>query len=166
MATNNIKTSYTADDIHVKVDEEVKRYCHEVWEDKDYLTWIEVDKGVTFKWGSGTVVCEDLAEEMRGELYNGVLVSVFRKFKMEEEQRAYEEAKKQMGQYAHILNMIVTLKFIDSSVGEPFAGHLCKCCRLVCALRAYKDKHGVELASGLHDASHRSRELLASLCAD
>ena len=118
----------TADDIHFKVDEEVKRYCHEVWEDKDYLTWFEVDKGVTFKWGSGTVVCEDLAEEMRGELYNGVLVSVFRKFKMEEEQRAYEEAKKQMNQYAHILNMIVTLKFIDSSVGEDgksrFAGSI------------------------------------------
>ena len=105
----------TVDKIHELIDEEVTKYSNAVWNDRDYLTWYEADKGVKFGYSGGQIVCKDLAVEKRGELYNGVLVSVFRHIKMIKEQNAYDLADKAMEKYVEDLNKQVLLQIVDDS---------------------------------------------------
>ena len=109
----------TIDQIHELVDKEVCDYCNLVWTNKDdYLTWYEAEKGVKFNWNSGTVVCKELFDEMRSELYNGELVSVFRFIKIEKEQDAYDMADEQMEKYVGALNQKVILQLVDKSMAN------------------------------------------------
>ena len=107
--------------IHELVDKEVTDYSNKVWNDTPFLTWFEAENNVTFGWNSGTVVCKELADEKRGELYNGVLVSVFRHIKNLYEQDSYEIALDAMAKYMDELNKMVTLQFVDSSLVDDKA---------------------------------------------
>lgn len=104
------------DDIHRLVDEEVVNYCKQVWEDQRYILDFETARGTTIGYGGGNIVCDELSAELRGDLYNGVLQPVFSRIKMKLEDKAYDEAEKQMKKYAAFVNQIVTLKLIDSSI--------------------------------------------------
>ncbi len=116
----------TVDEIHQKVDEEVVSYCNRVWNDEDYILDFESRKGTTIGFGGGNLPCKEMSAELRGELYNGVLQSVFARIKMKLEDKAYDEAEKQMKKYAAFVNQVVTLKMTDSSVAADgksrFAG--------------------------------------------
>lgn len=109
------RTDLTTEKIHQLVDEEVTRYSNAVWNDSEYLTWYEADKGVTFGYSGGQIVCKDLAVEKRGELYNGVLVSVFRFIGANKEQMAFDLAYDAMQKYVEELNKGVILQFVDNS---------------------------------------------------
>ena len=106
----------TLEEVHQKIDEEVVSYCNRVWNDEDYILDFESRKGTTIGFGGGNLPCKEMSAELRGELYNGVLQSVFARIKMKLEDKAYDEAEKQMKKYAAFVNQVVTLKMTDSSV--------------------------------------------------
>ena len=111
----NRKDIQNEEDIHKLVDEEVVKYCNQVWNDERYILDFESIKGTTIGLGGGNIVCQELSAELRGDLYNGVLQPVFARIKAKLEDKAYMEAEKQMKKYAEFVNQIVTLKIEDSS---------------------------------------------------
>lgn len=104
----------TEKQINDLVDKEVCDYCNE-WKKGDYLTWYEAEKNVKFGFSGGDITaCKDLFDEMRGELYNGVLVSVFQFIKKEMEQEVFDIEDEKMREYVKMLNKEVTLQLVDN----------------------------------------------------
>lgn len=115
------RTDVTEGDITKIIDEEVTRYCQEFWDDETVVAQCMADAknmGWTGGGGLNSQIKQELSNELRGDLYNGVLVSVFQAIKNKLENEAFEILEQQQEEYINLMNKFVTLKFIDSSKGE------------------------------------------------
>lgn len=123
-----LDSDMSQEEITQRIDEMVKEYINQPWHDTDgynealsdcrgsWPFWVELrEKGR-----------KEITENHRKELYSGVLKSVITNINRKYMCKAHEELNKIYEEYAQMMNMVVYLRFKDSSVkqGEKskFAG--------------------------------------------
>ena len=104
------------------IDDEVTKYCREYWEDEDAqtfcMTYAHDKMGYSYGGGLNSKIMNELSEELRGNLYNGTLVSVFRSIKQHRENDAYDEASQYFDDYIDWMNRVVHVKISDSKLKD------------------------------------------------
>lgn len=110
----------TQQEMNDTIDKLVTDYCNEVWKNENYDEWNEclsdaMSQGWKADGGLTSIIKGKLSQEMRAELYNGVLVSVFtaafRKITEESEDRALAAQSR----YVEFMNRPIIIRFKDSS---------------------------------------------------
>lgn len=110
----------TQQELNSAIDKLVTDYCYDVWKSENYDDWNEclsdaMREGWKADGGLTTAVQDKLSQEMRSELYNGVLIPVFQaafnKITEESEDRALAAQKR----YIEFMNRSITINFKDSS---------------------------------------------------
>ncbi|MCQ2223507.1 MAG: C10 family peptidase [Bacteroidaceae bacterium] len=110
----------TQQEMNDTIDKLVTDYCCEVWKNENYDEWNEclsdaMSQGWKADGGLTSIIKGKLSQEMRAELYNGVLVSVFtaafRKITEESEDRALAAQSR----YVEFMNRPIIIRFKDSS---------------------------------------------------
>lgn len=112
----------TLSQVHEMVDKEVTDHCWKFWKDEtvvaEYITEAHVNFGFSYGGGLNEGIKAELANEQRGNLFNGQLVSVFMAVKNHIEQDLWEEADKQMEEYTKQVNKICMLSFRDTGTKD------------------------------------------------
>ena len=101
------------------IDAMVRDYCYEYWEEDESVRALCMSEassmGFTYTGGFKEEWKQQFADEMRGDLYNGVLVSVFTTIKKHMTNSCEETCSRQQRQYLRMMNTKIYLKFTDSS---------------------------------------------------
>ncbi|MCQ2211497.1 MAG: C10 family peptidase [Paludibacteraceae bacterium] len=113
------------------IDSMVVAYCWEYWENEDaqsICTSEATNMGYTYSGGLNFNIKSELSNELRANLYNGTLVSVFQSIKNHKENDAYDDASKYLDDYCNLMNRIVTIRISDSNAKEKseYAGYTMK----------------------------------------
>lgn len=113
------------------IDSMVTAYCQEYWDNEDaqaICTSEATNLGYTYSGGLNASIKSELSNELRANLYNGTLVSVFQCIKNHKENEAYDDASKYLDDYCKLMNRIVTLRISDSDAKEKsgYAGYTMK----------------------------------------
>ncbi len=106
------------------IDSMVTAYCWEYWYDEDaqaICTGEATNLGYTYSGGLNSSIKSELSNELRANLYNGTLVSVFQSIKKHKENEAYEEARMRFDDYCNLMNTYVTIRISDSGAKEKSA---------------------------------------------
>ena len=111
----------TEEQVNQLVDEIVTSYCRKFWQSdimEEYFT--KANDGVSWSYlgGLSDSLEDELSNELRGSLYNGILVSVIRSIKNKLELESFNLAEYEMEQYAKELNKICTLSFFDPDLKD------------------------------------------------
>ncbi len=113
------------------IDSMVTAYCWEYWYNEDaqaICTDEATNMGFTYSGGLNSSIKSELSNELRANLYNGTLVSVFQSIKKHKENEAFEEARMRFDDYCKLMNTIVTIRISDSGAKEKseYAGQTMK----------------------------------------
>lgn len=116
------RTDLTEEKVNALVENRVQRYINEFWDDPDiqteYFTKAHERFGFSYGGGLNKDIMDELSNELRGNLYNGVLVSVILAIKNKLEDEAYDLADEHMKKYVSELNKSVMLSFSDSGLED------------------------------------------------
>lgn len=113
----------TQQELNDAIDKVVHDYCWDVWKKENTDDWNfclseAMNQGWKADGGLTSTMRDKLSEEMRAELYNGVLVSVFRaifnKITEENENRALAVRNR----YIKFMNRSIVIRFNDSSCAQ------------------------------------------------
>ena len=111
------KKGMTEDRLTALIDAYVRKYCEQFWENENTVAYYlqEANPNMTFTGGGGLnyKIQSDLANELRGKLYNTVLPSVIESIGEKMTNRQFDVMKDRMMRYAHEMNKRVTLQFYD-----------------------------------------------------
>ncbi len=112
----------TKEELQAAIDKEVHDYAWKFWEDEavvaEYITEAHDNFGFSYGGGLNNSIKSELSEELRGNLYNGKLTSVFMAVKNHIEEDLWEEADKQMEEYCKQLNKYAMLTFHDTGTKD------------------------------------------------
>lgn len=103
------------------IDSMVTAYCWEYWYDEDaqvICTDEATNMGFTYSGGLNSSIKSELSNELRANLYNGTLVSVFQSIKKHKENEAYEDARMRFDDYCKLMNTVVTIRISDSGAEQ------------------------------------------------
>ena len=121
----------TQQELNSAIDKLVTDYCYDVWRSENYDDWNEclsdaMREGWRADGGLITAVQDKLSQEMRSELYNGVLIPVFQAAFNKITEESEDRALAAQNRYIEFMNRSITINFKDSSCpqGEKsrFAG--------------------------------------------
>ena len=116
------------EEIQKKVNEKIDKYCRQFFTGTDNMTeYVKKARekfGYTMFGGYSEAIRNELENNLKYELVNGVLKSVFRNISEKMEQRVWEQMDKKMQEFRAFMNQTVTLSFYDSGAkdGSEFAG--------------------------------------------
>ena len=111
----------TEEQVNQMVDEIVTSYCKKFWQSdimEEYFTKANDGVSWTYLGGLSDSLEKELSNELRGDLYNGILVSVMRAIKNKLELESFSLAEYEIEQYAKELNKICTLSFYDPELKD------------------------------------------------
>ena len=116
------RTDLNEEQVNALVENCVQRYINEFWNDEDiqseYFTKAHDRFGFSYGGGLNKSIMDELSNELRGNLYNGVLVSVILAIKNKIEDDAYDLAESNMKKYVSEMNKGVMLSFSDSGLED------------------------------------------------
>ncbi len=115
------RTDLDENDMKTVIDSMVTAYCWEYWYDDDAQTICTdeaTNMGFTYSGGLNSSIKSELSNELRANLYNGTLVSVFQSIKKHKENEAYEDARTRFDDYCKLMNTVVTIRISDSGAKE------------------------------------------------
>ena len=114
------RTDLTEKDLITLVDDTVRTFCNQIWEDELGLA-AAMNEARNMGWTGGgglnASIKKELSEEYRSELYNGVLVSVFTAIKKHLETENFDKLLKDVEKFGSLMNRVATIKLTDSSKG-------------------------------------------------
>lgn len=123
------RTDLTEKDLITLVDDTVRTFCNQIWEDELGLA-AAMNEARNMGWTGGGGLNEsikkELSDEYRSELYNGVFVSVFTAIKKHLETENFEKLLKDVEKFGSLMNRVATIKLTDSSKGtetSAFSGY-------------------------------------------
>ncbi len=114
------RTDLTEKDLITLVDDTVKNFCNQIWEDELGLA-AAMNEARNMGWTGGgglnASIKKELSDEFRSELYNGIFVSVFTAIKKHLETEYFEKLLKDVESFGTLMNRVATIKLTDSSKG-------------------------------------------------
>ena len=123
------RTDLTEKDLITLVDDTVRTFCNQIWEDELGLA-AAMNEARNMGWTGGGGLNEsikkELSDEYRSELYNGVFVSVFTAIKKHLETENFEKLLENVKNFGTLMNRVATIKLTDSSKGteaSAFSGY-------------------------------------------
>ena len=123
------RTDLTERDLIALVDDTVRTFCNQIWEDELGLAAAMNDArnmGWTGGGGLNASIKKELSDEYRNELYNGMFVSVFTAIKKHLETENFDKLLKDVEKFGNLMNRVATIKLTDSSKGtgaSAFSGY-------------------------------------------
>lgn len=112
-----IKKGMTENRLTALIDAYVRKYCEEFWKNEQNVAYYlkKANPKLTFSGGGGLnyKIQSDLANELRGKLYNGVLSDVIESIGEKMKSKQFDIMKDRMMKYAHEMNRHVYLEFYD-----------------------------------------------------
>lgn len=123
------RTDLTEKDLIALVDDTVRTFCNQIWEDELGLAAAMNDArnmGWTGGGGLNASIKKELSDEYRNELYNGMFVSVFTAIKKHLETENFDKLLKDVEKFGNLMNRVATIKLTDSSKGtgaSAFSGY-------------------------------------------
>lgn len=123
------RTDLTEKDLIALVDDTVRTFCNQIWEDELGLA-AAMNEARNMGWTGGgglnASIKKELSDEYRNELYNGMFVSVFTAIKKNLKTENFEKLLKDVEKFGNLMNRVATIKLTDLSKGtgaSAFSGY-------------------------------------------